>query len=106
MVDKNIDADAAHNYLASQSQQMYDHRVVILLGNYLKISDKNFSSQFIPVKLSDLKDGMLLGKEIITDKGMKLLNAGVRLTRGTIDKIITHSSADPIIGNIFVEKEK
>jgi len=104
MLDRQADSDTAYNYLASQSQQMYDHRVIILLGNYLKTSDKNFSSQYVPVKLSDLHDGMILGKEIITDRGLKLLGAGVTLSRGTIEKIIAHSAADPIIGSIFVEK--
>jgi hypothetical protein len=105
MSDKYINADTAYDYISSQSQQMYDHRVVILLGNYLRISDKTFASNYLPVKLGELKDGMILGREIITDKGHKLLNSGATLTTSTIAKIIAHSAADPIIGNIFVEKQ-
>jgi len=84
---------------------MYDHRVVVLFGNYLKMSDKEFASQFLPVKLSDLKEGMVLGNEVITDKGLKLLNQGVVLTQSIITKIITHSAADPIVGFIYVNKK-
>jgi hypothetical protein len=101
-----MDAEAAYEFILSQSQRMYDHRVVILFGNYLKINDKEFVSHFIPVKLSDLLPGMTIGREIITDKGLKLLNAGVTLTQGTIDKIITHSSSDPIVGNIYITTNK
>ena len=85
---------------------MYDHRVVVLFGNYLKINDKTFISQFIPIKISDLRPDMILGREVITDSGRKLLNSGVVLTQSIIDKIISHSAADPIVGSIYVKNSK
>ena len=102
--DKQISQDEVFEIISSKSQQVYDHRAVLLLGNYLKINDKSFSSSYIPVKLSDLKAGMTLGREIITDNGLKLLNAGTLLTQGAIDKIINLSSSDPIVGNIYIMK--
>jgi response regulator RpfG family c-di-GMP phosphodiesterase len=94
----------AYDIIVPQSQRMYDHRAVILLGNYLRTTDKEFISTYMPVKLSELRVGMVLGRDVVTDNGLKLLNAGVTLTQSIIDKIIAHSASDPIVGNLFVKK--
>ena len=102
--DKQCSVEEVFEIISSKVQQSYDHRAVILLGNYLKTNDKGFSSNYVPVRLSDLKPGMTLGREITTDNGLKLLNAGTLLTQSVIDKIINLSSSDPIVGNIYVKK--
>jgi len=104
MQDTQYSSDQVYEIILAQSQKVYDHRAVVLLGNYIKISDKSFAANYIPVRLSDLKSGMVLGREIITDKGLKLINAGIILNQGIIDKIISHSASDPIVGNIYVKK--
>jgi len=93
-----------YELLANQSQKAYDSRVVALFGNYLQSNNKEFISNYMPVRLAELKPGMILGREIITDNGMKLINAGAVLNQSIIDKIIAHSSSDPIVGNIYVKK--
>lgn len=102
--DNKLTSEQVYDSIAAQSQKVYDHRVVILLGNYLSTNDKEFISNYIPVKLGELKPGMILGREIITDTGLKLLNSGVVLNQSTINKIIAHSSSDPIVGNVYVRK--
>ena len=102
--DKQCTTEQAYDVIVGQSQKVYDHRVVILFGNYLKTNDKDFISNYLPVKLSDLKPGMILGREIITDNGVKLINAGMVLDQNIIDKVITRAASDPIVGNIYVKK--
>ena len=102
--DDKYDQKRAFELLEAQSQKVYDNRVVVLFGNYLQSTDKEFVSNYTPVKLADLKPGMVLGQEVITDNSLKLLGAGVVLTQSTIDKIIAHSASDPIVGNIYVKK--
>ncbi len=87
-----------------QSQKAYDHRVVVLFENYLKSHNKNFITNDYPVRLADLKSGMILSRDIITDKGHKLLSAGALLNSSIIQKIIAHASSDPILGNIYIKK--
>jgi response regulator RpfG family c-di-GMP phosphodiesterase len=94
----------AFEIISAQTQRFYDNRVVILLGNFLKVHDMSFVTNYYPAKLSDLKPNMIIGRDIITDKGFKLLNAGVVLTQSIIDKIIAHSSFDSIVGNIYIKK--
>jgi response regulator RpfG family c-di-GMP phosphodiesterase len=104
--DDKYDKKRALELLLNQSQKVYDNRVVILLGNYLQTNNKDFSSSspFIPVKLAELKPGMVLGREIITDTGMKLVNGGMMLSESIINKIIAHSASDPIVGDIYIKK--
>lgn len=104
MLLSNISTSQAYETILTQSQKTYDHRAVILLSNYLKTNDVEFIKNFIPVKLSDLKPNMILGRDIITDNGLKLLNAGVVLSQSVIDKIIAHASYDPLVGSIFIKK--
>ena len=103
MFNKNITVEQAYEHIVSKSQQMYDHRVLILFNDYLKLSNKSFSSNLTPIRLSELKPGMVIGKEMITDRGMKLLNSNVTLTQSIINKVISHSASDPIIGNIYIK---
>ena len=102
--DDKYDQQRAFELISLQSQKVYDNRVVVLFGNYLQSNNKEFTSVYMPIKLADLKPGMVLGQEVITDKGLKLLGAGVVLNESVIAKIITHSSSDPIVGNIYVKK--
>jgi len=87
-----------------KAQQHYDMRACILLDSYLKTNNVNFAKNFHPIKLGELKPNMILGKEIITDKGLKLVNAGVVLSQSMIDKIIAHTASDPIVGSIYIKK--
>jgi response regulator RpfG family c-di-GMP phosphodiesterase len=93
-----------YELLANQSQKAYDTRVVTLFGNYLQLNSKEFNSSYMPVKLAEIRPGMILGREIITDNGMKLINSGAVLNQSIIDKIIAHSASDPIVGSIYVKK--
>jgi response regulator RpfG family c-di-GMP phosphodiesterase len=104
LLDPKMTQDKAFDYLFSQQQKAYDNRVVILFGNFLKSNDREFTTSNMPVRLGELKPGMVLSRDIFTDKGLKLLNADVVLNQSIIDKVITHSASDPIIGNIYVKK--
>ncbi|MGE5479077.1 MAG: response regulator [Chloroflexota bacterium] len=91
--------------IASNSNRFYDHRVVILLDQYLfsvvkEDSDPNQNA----VLLSDLVAGMLLKRDIVTTSGMKLMPAGAILTQKTIERLLSHNSSDPILGSVWVKK--
>jgi response regulator RpfG family c-di-GMP phosphodiesterase len=98
------DQKRAYETIVAQSQQAYDHRIVVLFGNYLQTNNKEFTTNNIPVRLAELKPGMLIGREIITENGLKLLNTNVVLTESIISKIISHSASDPIVGNVYIKK--
>lgn len=91
--------------LHSEAKRLYDHRVVILLEQYVRSHNKDeFPITDIPILLSELKDGMTITRDIITENGMKLMPAGAILRTAVIQKIIAHNASDPIIGNVYVKK--
>lgn len=93
------------NIMKNQANRLYDPRVVILLEQYIYTYEKELQNpNEVPVLLSDLKEGMILAREIVTEKGLKLLPAGAVLKKPIIDRIIAHNTTDPILGNIYVKK--
>jgi response regulator RpfG family c-di-GMP phosphodiesterase len=93
----------AFDIIYRESKRLYDHRIVILLEQFLansNQSDSNNSEK--PVQLHELEDGMVLSRDIITNAGLKLMPSGATIRENTIAKILSHNSNDPILGNIFI----
>ncbi|MBK9246736.1 MAG: response regulator [Ignavibacteria bacterium] len=85
------------------TKRLYDHRIVLLLSEYVSRQSGSLShSASRPVQFQDLKDGMVLARDVYTNSGLKLLPADATLSTKTIERILTHASTDPIIGNIYV----
>ncbi len=93
------------NIMKNQANRLYDPRIVILLEQYIYTYEKELQNpNEVPVLLSDLKEGMILAREIVTEKNLKLLPAGAVLKKPIIDRIIAHNTTDPVLGNIYVKK--
>jgi len=93
------------NSLKIQANRLYDPRVVFLMEQYIYTYEKELQNpNEVAVLLSDLKEGMVLAREIVTENNMKLLPAGAVLRKPIIDRIIAHNATDPILGNIYVKK--
>jgi hypothetical protein len=92
--------------LKKDIRRLYDHRIVILLEQYIKtIVKEDYDPNETAIYLKDLKEGMFLTQDIITNVGLKLMSAGSRLTQHHIETIISHNTTDPVIGKIFVKKQ-
>jgi response regulator RpfG family c-di-GMP phosphodiesterase len=94
----------AFAHIQRGAKRLYDNRVVLLLGEYISRNSGSLAQNTSrPVQLQDLMEGMILARDIYTNSGMKLLPAEATLSANTIDKILSHASTDPIIGNIYVK---
>ena len=103
MYDK--EPDSILNSMMDQIKRIYDHRVVVLMDHFVKSeSQELYNPNEKPVKLSDLEPGMEITRDLITDKGLKLVPAGFVLKENTINIMISHNSNDPILGDIYVKK--
>lgn len=92
------------NNMHNQAKRLYDHRVVILLEQYLALTKAWHSTMNEKaVKLHDLRDGVIITRDIITNNGLKLVSKGTKLDPDKIKKIISHNMSDPIIGSVFIE---
>lgn len=92
--------------LYREAKRLYDHRIVVLLEQYLAYT-KSFSglqNEKI-LSLQDLENGMVVSRDIITSNGLKLISAGVVLHDDIIGKLISHNLSDPILGHIFVRTD-
>ena len=85
------------------SKRFYDNRAVTLLEQYLSLNAaKESGVKEQATQLHELKDGMVLTRDITTNSGLKLVPSGATLRERTIKAIITHNTTDPIIGDIYV----
>ena len=93
--------------LKKQSRRVYDHRVVLLLDEYVNVISRRTRSELAPksVLLVDLKSGMTLATDIVTNSGLKLMNAGTVLHSHLIDRLLSHNAMDPILGNIYITEK-
>lgn len=101
----NAKSSDALEILKKYANQLYDKRVVILFEQYiLSILKLEGEIDEITVPLQNLQEGMQLSRDIYTNNGLKLLNAGNFLTDITIKKLIAHNTTDPILGLIYIKK--
>ncbi len=95
------------NMMNNDQSKLYDHRVVVLFDQYIRsVRKEDYDPSEIGITIAELKSGMKLTRDIITDRGLKLIPAGSELTDKTIERLISHNTADPILGNIFVKKSR
>ncbi len=95
------------NLMNNDQSKLYDHRVVVLFDQYIRaVRKEDYDPTEIGITIAEVKEGMKLTRDIITDRGLKLIPAGSELTQKTIERLISHNTADPILGNIFVKKSR
>ncbi len=89
------------------NRHVYDHRIVALLEEYvLNVSRRSRDHAHTrAVQLFDLHEGMTLASDIVTNSGLKLMNAGTILREQLIKRIQSHNAMDPILGNIYVQEK-
>lgn len=107
MVINGQDKEEVIKYMESNSKRIYDNRVIYLLNQYLIAhpEDGNKSNE-IPIKLTDLTEGMVISRDIIATSGMKILSHGTVITNRIKEIIYSHITSDPILGFIFIYKDK
>jgi response regulator RpfG family c-di-GMP phosphodiesterase len=69
-----------------------------------EIPEGALASDSVKVTIFDLKEGMMLARDVFTSAGIKLLPKGADIKLFMIDRIITHNTRDPISGGIFITK--
>ena len=90
--------------LQTESKRLYDHRVVILMEQYIASRggiEGNLKERAI--LLDEMQEGMSLTRDVYTNSIIKIVSAGTILNGSLIDKIVAHNSSDPILGLLFVK---
>ncbi|MCX7908315.1 MAG: response regulator [Ignavibacteria bacterium] len=101
---KKYETNKIVSMLEVESRRLYDFRVVVLLDQYLA---HRATMLKIPterqIEIEDLKEGMTLARNIVTDSGLKIAVAGTLLSQESVERIQTIAKTDPIIGKIYVK---
>lgn len=101
---KKLSADDALEKIKQNSRRLYDPKVVLFLEQYLlEYRELAGSINEKPLQLQDLKEGLIVSRDIYSYSGLKLVPAGKVLNEKTIQMIISHNTTDPILGNIWVK---
>lgn len=86
--------------------KIYDFRIIAFLDQFFATLNSRYINSLPPLELKvnphDLKDDMVLSRDVIVISGHKLVSSGTKLTSEMIDKISYANSTDSILGNIFV----
>lgn len=91
--------------MMNESKRIYDHRVVVLMEHFIKSENRElYNPNERPIKLTELKPGLIIARDIITDKGLKIVPSGFVLKENTVNFIISHNTNDPILGDVYVKK--
>jgi response regulator RpfG family c-di-GMP phosphodiesterase len=88
--------------LRKHSNRLYDHRMITLLEQYLASVGADPDVKEKARKFHELREGMVLSRDVYTNSGLKLMTAGTILTTRYIERIQSHNTSDPILGNIIV----
>jgi HD-GYP domain-containing protein (c-di-GMP phosphodiesterase class II) len=86
LLKKISDPEQALEYIKKMSGTNYDARVVDLSEDYYKIHLQNYRSHLWSLSLNQLKAGMVLAKNLVSDTGLALLTKDTTITSDHIQK--------------------
>jgi response regulator RpfG family c-di-GMP phosphodiesterase len=97
-------ADDALEKLKQNSRRFYDPKVVLFLEQFLlEYRELAGSINEKPLQLQELKEGLVVARDIYTYSGLKLVPAGMVLNPKIIQSLISHNTTDPILGYVWVK---
>ncbi|MCX7736689.1 MAG: response regulator [Candidatus Kapabacteria bacterium] len=104
--ERKYDKTKIVEMMGYEARRLYDHRIIALMDQYLaETSSRGGVTLEIKVQKNNLTEGMILSRNIITESGLKLLSAGTLLNQESIEKILTITKSDQIVGNIYVRNK-
>ncbi len=99
---KSLEEDVV-TYLKANRNVLFQGKIVDYFLEYLKYQDEeDKNAHEMKVDVSDLREGMVLTRDVYTAKGVLLAPKGERLKQSYINRIIQYNRIDPIIEGIYV----
>lgn len=88
-----------------EAKRLYDPRFVLLLDEYVwAMSPEITNFHATPVQLYELQPGMEIARDVVSASGLKIFPAGTILQERTIQRLLSYTTTDPILGSIYVKK--
>ncbi len=90
--------------MEKEARRLYDFKLFVLFDQYFAYKTKDSKDKREkPIKVKDLKQGMVVARNIYTESGIKIVSSGARLDNVTLDKILNITVEDSIIGNVYIK---
>ncbi len=88
-----------------EGKRLYDPRFVALLDEYIwTMSPEIANLHAVAIQIYDLKPGMEIVRDVVSTSGLKIIPVGTVLQERTIERLLTYTTTDPILGSIYVKK--
>ena len=96
--------EAAEKHLATQREQMFDPTIVDALLECVEAATapSGEGGDVVSIEILDLREGMVMAKDLRTPKGLLLLPAGTRVAKAHISQILRHQAKEPMTGKVHV----
>jgi len=89
--------------LTHECNRIYDFKVVALFDQFFaRQLTKARRAYEVPMRRLELKEGMVITRNIITESGIKLIGAEIKLTAESLETLLQITETDQVIGNIYV----
>jgi len=106
LLSYNENEAKAMEEIAGELRRLYDHHVFAYLDQYLALHEVRKGKPEIPLDIYDLREKDILSRNIITASGLILSARGTQLTDDQINKIISVSKKDGVIGKVYIYERK
>jgi response regulator RpfG family c-di-GMP phosphodiesterase len=96
----------ALDFMAKSSGKKYDATILMLYGKFIaELSKTEGIQQDRLLKISDLKAGMNVSRDLVTNEGLLLITKGTRLNELTIRKLDELQARDTQQLNVFIKEQ-
>jgi len=92
LLKKISDPEHALEYIKKMSGRNYDARIVDLFEKYYNVHLQNYRSHLAPLSLHELKDGMVLAENLVSDTGLAMLTKNTVITADHIQRFTAYEN--------------
>ena len=105
IIEVNGSVEKALEIMERGIRSKYQPQIFQFLSEYLsQVPGAALVSDSLKINIFELKQGMVLDRDLFTTAGIKLLPKGAYIKEFMIERIITHNTRDPISGGIYITK--
>ncbi|MBF0107199.1 MAG: HD domain-containing protein [Deltaproteobacteria bacterium] len=100
-VFKNATPALALGYVIEQAEGAFDPQIAAVLREYVSSAAETCAHE-IEIKPADLRENMVLSRDIKTAKGVLILSKDSRINNHNFGRVIKHIESNPFIEGIYV----
>lgn len=98
-----VEAESALEHLEEQAGTRFDPRLVQLLVSIIHEDESLIpEASEVEIALRDLRSGMVLSRDLISSKGLLLLQKGIKVDEKHLPRLLKLNESDPIVEGPYI----